>query len=62
VTGILAAELQAGDVVHEHDWPLHVSAVEREGACVAFAVSEFPGTLMHRAADDVLEVERGVTR
>jgi hypothetical protein len=29
VTGILAAELQAGDVVHEHDWPLHVSAVER---------------------------------
>jgi hypothetical protein len=58
VSAVKAAELQAGDVLHEHDWLLHVGAVECEGACVAFAVTEFPGTLMHRAAGDVLEVTR----
>jgi hypothetical protein len=58
VTGILAAELQAGDVLREHDWQLHVAAVEREGACVAFTVTELGDMLMHRAAGDVLEVER----
>jgi len=59
VSAVLAADLHPGDVVREHDWRLHVTAVDAWDACVAFAVSEFPGTLMHRAAGDVLEVDRG---
>jgi hypothetical protein len=58
VSAVLAGDLHPGDVVREHDWLLHVGAVEREGASVAFAVTEFPGTLMHRAAGDVLDVDR----
>jgi hypothetical protein len=61
VSAVLAGDLHPGDVVHEHDWLLHVGAVEREGASVAFAVTEFPGTLLHRAAGDVLDVDREVT-
>jgi hypothetical protein len=61
VSAVRAAELHPGDVVHEHDWLLHVRAVEREDASVAFVVTEFPGTLLHRAAGDVLEVDREVT-
>jgi len=60
VTGILAADLHPGDVVREHDWRLHVAAVEREGASVAFTVTELGDMLLHRAAGDVLDVEREV--
>ena len=57
VTAVLARDLHPGDVWHEHDWSLHVGAVDVIGASVAFAVAEFPGALMHRAADAVLDVE-----
>jgi hypothetical protein len=54
---VLARDLHPGDVVHQHDWNLHVRRVDVDGNSVAFVVDEFPGDVQHRAADAVLDVE-----
>jgi len=56
MTATAARDLHVGDVWHENDWHLHVTAVDVVGESVAFVVREFPTTLQHRPADFVLDV------
>jgi len=60
MTATPARDMHVGDLWTEHDWPLHISSVDVQGNNVAFAVREFPGTLMHRAAGDVLDITAAV--
>jgi hypothetical protein len=57
MTSIVARDLHVGDLWREYDWKLHVTGVDVQGPSVAFAVREFPGTLLHVAADAVLDVD-----
>ncbi|HEY3630874.1 MAG TPA: hypothetical protein VGL21_08235 [Jatrophihabitantaceae bacterium] len=52
---IPARDLHPGDVVQEHDWPLHVCGVTLDPAAVTVAVTEFEFPL-HYAADAEVHV------
>ncbi len=57
MTAVAVRELHPGDEWHCLDWTLHVSSdAQVEGNSAAFAVAEFPW-LMHRPADEVLDVK-----
>lgn len=47
---IPARDLHPGDIVQQHDWPLHVRAVTLDPVVVTIAVTEFEFPL-HYAAD-----------
>ncbi|HZE50883.1 MAG TPA: hypothetical protein VE074_15035 [Jatrophihabitantaceae bacterium] len=47
---VQARDLHPGDVLQEHDWPLHVREVTLSPAAVTIAVTEFEFPL-HYAAD-----------
>jgi len=52
---IHARDLHPGDVVRQHDWPLHVYEVTLSPAAVTIAVTEFEFPL-HYAADEPIQV------
>jgi len=52
---IPARELHPGDILQQHDWPLHVCAVTLDPVLVTIAVTEF-GFPLHYAADAEVQV------
>ena len=50
---VQARDLHPGDVVQQHDWPLHVRQVTLSEATVAIAVTEFEFPLRYAADERV---------
>ena len=50
---IPARDLHPGDIVRQHDWPLHVCAVTLDPALVTIAVTEFEFPLHYPADAEV---------
>jgi hypothetical protein len=50
---VKARDLHPGDVVQQHDWPLHVRQVTLSEATVAIAVTEFEFPLRYAADEPV---------
>lgn len=53
---IAAKELHAGHIWHEHDWHLHITAVDVGAFGVAVATSEF-NFLLHPRVDELVDVD-----
>jgi hypothetical protein len=52
---VRARDLHPGDIVQQHDWPLHVLGVEIGPTVVTVAVTEF-GFELHYAAEEMLRL------